>query len=175
MKGLPAALLLVAAALGPAAAPVPAQESFGVENLLLGEPAGSPLAGAELDRVTEEVSSRMRCPVCQGLSVADSPTDSAVAMKGETRRMLAAGYTPEQVLSYFERSYGEFIRLAPKPEGLNLLIWIAPLVALLAGAGLIAAYFRRRPRPGRAAAASAPAEDPELEAYRERVRREVGN
>ncbi len=156
----------------PVADPAPAAVGFGVEDLLLGEPAGTPLSGEELDRATEQVAAKMRCPVCQGLSVADSPTDSAIAMKREVRRMLSEGYTPEQVLSYFERSYGEFIRLAPKPEGLNLLVWIAPVLALAAGAGLVALYFRRRPRP-RAAAAS-PAEDPELEAYRERVRREVG-
>ncbi len=176
MRGMRVAFALLAVALAalPAVAPARAQERFGVEDLLLDEPAGRPLAGDELDRVTEQVASRMRCPVCQGLSVADSPTDSAIAMKREVQKMLSEGYTPEQVLSYFERSYGEFIRLAPKPEGLNLLVWIAPALTLVGGAGLVALYFRRRPRPARTGAGPSSADDPELEAYRERVRREVG-
>ncbi len=113
-----------------------------------GEPAplGPPLSGAALDRATEEVSALMRCPVCQGLSVADSPATSAVDLKAEVRRQLALGYTEEQVIASFERSYGEFIRLEPKAEGFNWLVWLAPLVAFLAGAAVV--YRRVRPAGG---------------------------
>jgi len=107
-------------------------------------PLGPPLSGAALDRATEEVASLMRCPVCQGLSVADSPASSAVDLKSEVRRQLALGYTRDQVLASFERSYGEFIRLEPKAEGFNWLVWVAPMIALVAGALVI--FFRLRPR-----------------------------
>jgi cytochrome c-type biogenesis protein CcmH len=120
----------------------------GPEAPPLGEPAplGPPLSGAALDRATEEVSALMRCPVCQGLSVADSPATSAVDLKAEVRRQLALGYTEEQVIASFERSYGEFIRLEPKAEGFNWLVWLAPLAALLAGAAVV--YRRVRPASG---------------------------
>ena len=107
-------------------------------------PLGPPLAGAALDRATEEVSSLMRCPVCQGLSVADSPASSAVDLKAEVRRMLALGYTRDQVIAAFERSYGEFIRLEPKAEGFNWLVWLMPMLALAVGALVI--FFRLRPK-----------------------------
>jgi len=154
-----------------------ADPRLGVDNRsLLGEPAGRPLSGDELDRATDSVASKMRCPVCQGLSVADSPTDSALAMKGEVRELLAAGYTPAQVLDYFEGSYGEFIRLAPKTKGFNWTVWLAPIVALLLGAALIAARLRRRTGSVAAAAGAAAGalQDPELDGYLARVRREVG-
>ena len=106
-------------------------------------PLGPPLSGAALERATEEVSSLMRCPVCQGLSVADSPASSAVDLKAEVRRQVALGYTKEQVIASFERSYGEFIRLEPKAEGFNWLVWIAPVLALVAGAVVI--FLRLRP------------------------------
>jgi cytochrome c-type biogenesis protein CcmH len=137
---------------------------------LLGRPAGRPLAGDELDRATEAVASKMRCPVCQGLSVADSPTGSAQAMKAEVREFLAAGYSPDQVLDYFEGSYGEFIRLAPKTQGFNLMVWLAPLVVLAGGAALILARVRRPVGSG----ANGAAEGAELAEYVARVRREVG-
>ena len=116
-------------------------------------PLGPPLSGAALDQATEEVASLMRCPVCQGLSVADSPASSAVDLKTEVRRQLAAGYTRDQVLANFEHSYGEFIRLEPKAVGFNWVVWLMPVLALLVGALVI--YFQLRPRPQAPAAAAA--------------------
>ena len=118
---------------------------------LIGQPQGMPLAGAELDEATEALASIMRCPVCQGLSVADSPTTSALAMKQEVHDLLAVGYTEEQVISYFESTYGEFIRLEPRAEGFNLLVWVAPVAALLIGVVLVVGRMRssRRKSGGR--------------------------
>ncbi|MFL5389578.1 MAG: cytochrome c-type biogenesis protein CcmH, partial [Myxococcales bacterium] len=83
----------------------------------MGRPAGTPLAGSQLDARTEEVAGLLRCPVCQGLSVADSPATMARNMKLEVRDKLAAGYDQEQILADFERSYGEFVRLRPPLRG----------------------------------------------------------
>lgn len=148
------------------------QQGLGVESsALLGEPLRAPLSGEALERATHEVARLMRCPVCQGLSVADSPTDSALAMREEVRSLLAAGYTEDQIFEYFEASYGEFIRLQPKPEGFNLLVWVVPVLALFAGAALI--FLRLRAAGGSRARLEEPERDEELEAYRERIRREV--
>jgi cytochrome c-type biogenesis protein CcmH len=159
---------LVALALVALAALSGAQELGVDRSTLLGAPAGRPLGGAELDRATEELASKMRCPVCQGLSVADSPTESAQAMKEEAREFLAQGYTPTQVLDYFERSYGEFILLAPKREGLNWAVWLLPVAALGAGGWLIASRVRRGGAPSAEAG-----DDAELAEYLARVRRET--
>ena len=121
-------------------------------------PLGPPLSGAALDRATEEVASLMRCPVCQGLSVADSPSTSAVALKSEVRRMLSLGYSEDQVIAAFERSYGEFIRLEPKAEGFNWMVWLMPMLAFAAGALMI--FFRLRPqRPASPSQAAPPAQE----------------
>lgn len=134
------------------------------DRQLLGEPAGGGLAGDRLERRTESLTSRMRCPVCQGLSIADSPTPAARAMKARVGALLAAGYSEEQILVYFEASYGEFIRLAPKPEGLNLVAWLLPIVALIAAAAWLTLRARR-------AGDEKTAED--LDDYVRRVRQEV--
>jgi len=145
---------------------------------VVGPPGGTPLTGPALDARTIEVASLLRCPVCQGLSVADSPATMAVSMKGEVRDMLWRGFTEEQILAYFEGSYGEFVRLAPPLRGVNWLVWFAPLLALVLG-GLVVARTLR----GRSAASPAPEgddealpgrdtlpRDPELAAYVRRVR-----
>ncbi len=136
------------------------------ERRELGEPLGEPLSGVQLEARALEIGSMLRCPQCQGLSVADSPVDAAQSMQAKVRRLVASGYSEEQILAYFETSYGEFIRLSPKPEGFNLVVWILPVLGLLLGVGLIAWRLR-------GATASAPAAasgDEDLEEYRRKVR-----
>ncbi|MGZ7077918.1 MAG: cytochrome c-type biogenesis protein CcmH [Thermoanaerobaculia bacterium] len=96
-------------------------------------PQGTPLSGAALDAKTTEVASLLRCPVCQGMSIADSPSEMAVNMKHQVNAMLAQGYTRDQILDYFETSYGQFVLLKPKFRGVNTLVWILPVLSIAIG------------------------------------------
>ena len=161
-----------------------ATEAVAVDQLLepeqlVGPPRATPPTAAALETRTEEVAALLRCPVCQGLSVADSPATMAVNMKIQVREMLARGYTEEQILSYFEGSYGEFVRLEPPLRGVNWLVWLAPVAALLLGGVVVARVLRVRgtaaPSPPKNAAPAVPArntlpDDLELAPYVRRVR-----
>lgn len=109
---------------------------------IIGQPAGPVLSGEALDRKSAEVSALLRCPVCQGLSIADSPASMAVNMRREVRDLLAEGYSGDQVLAYFEKSYGEFVRLQPQFRGFNWLVWLAPVAALLVGVFVVMRFVR---------------------------------
>lgn len=169
--------LLLAVLLATAAAPVAAQEAPDAikapdPRATIGAPAGPPVSGAELDRRTVEIAALLRCPVCQGLSVGDSPSSMAVKMKAQVRDLVAAGYDAEQVLTYFERSYGEFVRLKPPLRGVNWLVWVGPVVAL-AGGVLVVRHALRRGAAAPPASPTAPdalLQDPELAPYVLRVR-----
>jgi cytochrome c-type biogenesis protein CcmH len=130
----------------PATAEIPADVARTV-----GPPRGPALTGEALERRTQEVGGLLRCPVCQGLSVADSPADLAQNMRAQVKEMLGAGYDQDQILRYFERSYGEFVRLEPALRGVNWAVWLAPLLGLLAGAAVVAWALARSakaaPRP----------------------------
>lgn len=130
---------------------------------VVGPPKGQALAGEALLTRTEDVAGLLRCPVCQGLSVADSPSTTAQNMRHQVRELLERGYDQQQILAYFERSYGEFVRLQPPLRGVNWLLWLAPALVLLGGAFFL---LRRRTPP----APEAPASDPTLDAYRARAR-----
>ncbi len=134
----------------------------------IGKPESPTRSGEQLEQITEEVSAKLRCPVCQGMSVADSPSASARAMKDEIEELLAQGYSPAQVNQYFESTYGEFVLLDPKRQGLNWLIWLAPGVIFFGGlAGVIVVMRSRAQDP--------PVdEDGDLDAYLDRVRARVG-
>lgn len=132
-------------------------------------PKGVPVAGAMLDQRTNEVASLLRCPVCQGLSVADSPSTMAQDMKHQVRELLARGYTQEQILAYFERSYGQFVLEKPKFQGVSALVWLLPIAALLFGAIVVFSKVKQLEKGPEPAAEGEPEVDPYLARVRELV------
>ncbi|MBW1877630.1 MAG: cytochrome c-type biogenesis protein CcmH [Deltaproteobacteria bacterium] len=111
-------------------------------------PPGPPPASETVEPLTYEIASGLRCPVCQGLSVADSPSPTAVAMKDRVRELVVAGYTEEQIEDYFIARYGEWVLLSPPKQGLAWLLWLGPAVLLglvLAWATAVATSWRREP------------------------------
>jgi cytochrome c-type biogenesis protein CcmH len=136
----------------------------------VGAPQGTPLTGPQLERRTMEISSELRCPVCQGLAIGDSPSQMAANMKAQVRELLERGYTEQQILSYFEKSYGQFVLLKPKFQGVNSLVWILPLLALAGGFVLVVTKAKKLAKaPVPVAAEPEPADDPYLARVREMV------
>jgi len=122
---------------------------------------------SSVEEDVRQIAAELRCPVCQNLSVADSPSRMAEQMRELIRERLEAGESPEAVKSYFVERYGEWILLAPKREGFNLVVWVLPFVGLVGGAaGLLVVLRRWKKRPG---VAPAPVEP----AYVEQVRRDM--
>jgi cytochrome c-type biogenesis protein CcmH len=147
------------AAQAPPAPAVPPVQPVADPAQIVGKPRGAALsAGPALEKRTHEVAALLRCPVCQGLSVADSPSTMATNMRGQVRELVAAGYDEEQILAYFERSYGEFVRLQPPLRGVNWLVWLAPLLGL-AGGAVVVWLALRRPHAAAAAAGDVPGPD----------------
>lgn len=107
---------------------------------------------AELEAQVRKLSAELRCPVCQGLSLADSPSELSQEMKSVVRAQLAAGKSPEEVKEYFVARYGEWILLQPKAQGWNLLVYALPVTLLLAGLGGVFYLARRWATAGGAAA-----------------------
>ena len=132
--------------------------------LLTGAAAAVPVD----EKTVHDVAAQLRCVVCQSLSVADSPSETANQMRGIIRERLAAGESPAEVRAYFVEKYGEWILLAPPKSGFNLLVWVVPFAALGLGLVLVAVVLRRWSRniPSGAPAGVDPA-------LRERIRREM--
>jgi cytochrome c-type biogenesis protein CcmH len=137
-------------------------------TLTVGALAAAPSGPTVTEDQVREVAANLRCVVCQSLSVADSPSETANQMRAIVRERLAAGETPEQVTAYFVEKYGTWILLAPPRHGFNLLVWVVPFAALALGLVLAGLAMRRWSR--RSAAMPPAAVD---DATRERIRREM--
>jgi cytochrome c-type biogenesis protein CcmH len=96
-----------------------------------------------LEARTSAVAGQLRCPVCQGLSIQDSPSELAQQMRGLVRDQLAQGKSPDEVKAYFVSKYGEWILLAPKARGFNLFAYGVPILVVVGGGVIIALAVRR--------------------------------
>ena len=104
-----------------------------VPAALPGQPVPSVRSDSALEAMTTVLASELRCPVCQGNSIQDSPSELAQQMRDLIRDQLRAGKTPDEVRAYFVDKYGEWILLAPKAQGFNLIVYVVPFAAILLG------------------------------------------
>lgn len=111
----------------------------------------------ELESKTRDLSRQLRCLVCQGENVWESNSPLAGQMRNHVRDRLQAGESPEQIKAYLESRYGDFVLMEPPKHGLNWLLWLGPLVLLIAGALLLRRSLTRWRKPassGKSAALS---------------------
>src|SRR5437867_3436298 len=80
-----------------------------------------------LDQRVHDVASQLKCPICQGESVADSPSLLAQQMRGVIREQLQSGKSEQEVIQYFQSSYGDQIVWSPSWQGFTLLAWLVPI------------------------------------------------
>ncbi|MGD9783911.1 MAG: cytochrome c-type biogenesis protein CcmH [Hyphomicrobiaceae bacterium] len=113
---------------------------------------GERLADPALEARARALSAELRCLVCQNQSIDDSDAPLARDLRHLVRERLVAGDTDARVKTFVVERYGEFVLLKP-PVGLHtLLLWLTPVLALLAVAAVLVRGFRNRQR----AAANAP-------------------
>ena len=109
---------------------------------LLARGGGEP---ATVEDRAQAISAGLRCPVCQNLSVADSPSRLAGEMRAEVEGQLRSGRTDDEVRAFFVARYGEWVLLEPR----SLLPFVIPVAAVALGVGAWLLVVRRRPRPER--------------------------
>jgi len=98
---------------------------------------------SEQDRV-QALGSSIKCPVCQGEAIADSPSETSTAMMVVVAEKVEEGLSDDQVFEYFRVRYGDGILLDPRFEAKTLLLWLLPVAAVAVGVVMI---LRRRQAP----------------------------
>jgi len=90
-----------------------------------------------LDQHVQQVASQLKCPICQGESVAQSQSSLAQEMRGVIRQKIQEGESDQQIIQFFSDRYGTQIVWSPPLSGFGALAWMVPIVLLLTGVGII--------------------------------------
>jgi cytochrome c-type biogenesis protein CcmH len=132
----------------------------------------APSASSDLDAETIRVAKGLYCPVCPGVPLDVCDTQACEQWRGVIRQKLSAGETPPQIEAYFVEQYGERVLGAPRAQGLNLLIYALPAVAVASGASLLYLFAASRVGSRTAGPVTDPAvlNDTEM---RQRIEREL--
>src|SRR5262245_24333550 len=110
------------------------------------------LSDSALEARARTLSRELRCMVCQNQSIDDSDAPLARDLRVIVRERLKAGDSDAQILEFLTSRYGEFVLLKPSFSWHNALLWLAPLIVLVAGAaGFVLAMVRRGPATADAA------------------------
>ena len=102
------------------------------------------LPDSAMEARARALSRQLRCMVCQNQSIDDSDAALARDLRIIVRERIKAGDSDAQVLDFLTTRYGEFVLLKPSLSWHNALLWTAPLIVLLVGAGGLVLSFRRR-------------------------------
>jgi cytochrome c-type biogenesis protein CcmH len=94
------------------------------------------------------LEAQLKCPECEGLSVADSNAPTSLAIRADIKKRIRQGENDEEIRQAYVDRYGEQILLQPQGSGISLLVWVLPVVVIVVGAfgiGFVLARNRRTP------------------------------
>jgi cytochrome c-type biogenesis protein CcmH len=140
------------------------------------------------DDEVNAIARKIYCPVCEGIPLDTCPTLACIDWREEIRLQLSQGRSPAEIEAHFARQYGNAVLAEPPREGVSLLIWLAPVAAVLLGGFLFGNYMRTLKQPPGNPAAAATARPSgkknkkkqqaetavDLDDYVQRIEQEVG-
>lgn len=115
--------------------------------LLVGLVIGLLLASAPPPDRVDQLAHQLRCPVCQGESVADSNAETALSMEARIAELVEDGHSDEEVLAYFISRYGDWVLLDPPFDARNAALWLIPPLGLALGMGAVWRWRRTTALP----------------------------
>ena len=100
-----------------------------------------------LEKRVRDLSSELRCLVCQNQTLADSNAPLAVDLRNQVREQLKSGKSERDVIDFLVARYGDFVLYRPPLQANTVLLWLGPFLLLVAGLALLVWRLRRRRVP----------------------------
>jgi cytochrome c-type biogenesis protein CcmH/NrfF len=97
--------------------------------------------GPSADEINQ-VAKKLSCPTCTGINVADCPTETCAQWRTKIGEMLAECKGEQEILDYFAARYGDHVLQVPPKRGFLVLVWLLPVIAILAGLAWLAYLMR---------------------------------
>jgi cytochrome c-type biogenesis protein CcmH len=109
--------------------------------LILASPTFAQDPEPSYDRINE-IAEDLNCPTCTGINLADCRTLTCEQWREKIGDLVAEGYSDQEVLDYFSTRYGTQVLQEPPRSGFTLILWLLPVIAILAGGAWLAYVIR---------------------------------
>lgn len=123
-----------------------------------------------LEARAREIGKELRCLVCQNQSIDDSDAELARDLRVLIRERLKRGDTNAEAIAFVVARYGEYVLLRPPVKPSTYLLWLGPLLILLAGGFGLGLYLRRRKQAALEVQALSPEEERRIQNILDRHR-----
>lgn len=135
------------------------------------------IAAAQGRTVTDDqvnaVAKKLNCPVCENVPLDVCETQACSQWRDLIRQKLAAGDAPQQIINYFQATYGDRVLQEPPRGGFTGLVWILPIVGLMAGMVILVMVLRRMTARPAVVQVETPVVPESADEYRQRLEREL--
>jgi cytochrome c-type biogenesis protein CcmH len=101
-------------------------------------------ANPEQQEAYENLTSELRCLVCQNQTIADSNAELAADLRRQVYEMLQQGKSKQDIAQFMTDRYGDFVLYNPPFKLKTGLLWIGPIVFLLIGLVAVFLFTRRK-------------------------------
>lgn len=102
------------------------------------------LADSEQQKVYENLTSELRCLVCQNQTIADSNAELAADLRRQVYEMLEQGKSKQDIIQFMTDRYGDFVLYNPPFKAKTGVLWLGPVVFLLIGLVAVFLFARRK-------------------------------
>ena len=99
------------------------------------------ISSLKSNELQTKITKNLRCLICQGQSVYDSDSEFANSVKILVDKKLKEGLSEEQVYSYLNTKYGDWILYNPKFEKNTYFLWLLPILMFVIGGAIIFKVF----------------------------------
>jgi cytochrome c-type biogenesis protein CcmH len=93
-----------------------------------------------------EISSQLRCLVCQNQTIAESNAELAVDLRRQVNEQIKAGKSDREIVDFMVARYGEFVLYKPPFNATTLLLWLGPAALAIIAIVVFARTVRARNR-----------------------------
>lgn len=89
------------------------------------------------DNDVNEIAKQLYCPVCPNTPLDVCESKACQDWRSQIRDQLAAGWSQDQIISYFVDQYGERVLAEPRRSGFTSMVWVLPVVGVGLGLGIL--------------------------------------
>jgi cytochrome c-type biogenesis protein CcmH len=126
------------------------------------DPTPRPVTANEVNAIAKQ----LYCPVCENIPLDVCGTTACEQWRQKIRDLLVEGKNEAEIKAYFVEYYGDRVLAAPPARGFNWLVYVVPVIAILAGALILFRVFKNWHKPLPAGKAQMPASIPDDEYVR---------